>query len=53
LNRKHRRQEGKVPAEDLAEREAQSGGKSNPEGQRMGLADRFSLCLYGSRGAVS
>ena len=38
LNGKHGRQEGEVPAEHLAEREAHGGGKRDPEGQRMGLA---------------
>ena len=38
LNGKHGRQEGKVPAEHLAEREAHGGGKGDPEGERMALA---------------
>ena len=44
LNGKHGRQEGKIPAEHLAEREAKSGGKSDPEGERMRLAGTISLC---------
>jgi len=48
LNGKHGGQEGKVPAEHLAEREPHGGGKSNPEGQLMGFADFFGLCRYGN-----
>ena len=44
LNRKHGRQEGKIPAEHLAEGEADGGGKSDPEGERMRLAGTISLC---------
>jgi len=41
LNREHRRQEGKVPAEHLAEREAHGGGERDPEHGRVGLAGLF------------
>jgi hypothetical protein len=47
LNGKHGRQEGEVPPEHLAEREAHGGGKGYPEGKRMGLAGFFGLCRYG------
>ena len=47
LNGQHGRQEGEVPAEHLAEREAHGGGKGDPEGQRMGIAGFFGLCRYG------
>jgi hypothetical protein len=51
LNGKHGRQEGEVPAEHLAERQPHGGGKGDPEGQRMGLANFFGLCGIG--GGVS
>ena len=51
LNGKHGRQEGEVPPEHLAEREAHGSGKGDPEGERMGLAGLFGLCSNG--GGVS
>ena len=47
LNGKHGRQEGEVPAEHLAEREADGGGKGDPEGERMPLADISASCRLG------